>query len=285
MNKKIISIVMALVLTMGLLISCRFTGNATYESTASTDEKESASREDEYLKKITPFAYSDASSLALDKGAYIAVIGKGAKNDYWEAVKAGVDKAAEAINKNNGYTGNDKIKVVYSAPDTEGDVDQQINILDEELARYPIAVGISVVDYQAYQVQFDLASENDIPIITFDSGSTYPGIMARVGTDNNKASQQAASEMTDRLDNGGKILILAGDSKAESDIDRVKGFTDTISKNDKGITIADTVYMDQQKETPAEIIAKYPDITGIYITSGTLLSSMSDYFASDKSGI
>ena len=35
----------------------------------------------------------------------------------------------------------------------------RINILDEELARYPIAVGISVVDATACEVQFDLAAE------------------------------------------------------------------------------------------------------------------------------
>ena len=43
-------------------------------------------------------------------------------------------------------------------------MDEQVNILDEELARYPVAVGISVVDATACEVQFDLAAENDIPV-------------------------------------------------------------------------------------------------------------------------
>lgn len=36
-----------------------------------------------------------------------------------------------------GYSGNDKVKVLYSAPDENDNIDQQVNILDEELARYP----------------------------------------------------------------------------------------------------------------------------------------------------
>ena len=52
----------------------------------------------------------------------------------------------DELNEALGYSGKDKIKVTYNAPSHEGDVDEQINILDEELDRYPIAVGIAVID-------------------------------------------------------------------------------------------------------------------------------------------
>lgn len=65
------------------------------------------------------------------------------------------------------------MKVAFNAPDTADNVDDQVNLLDEELDRYPVAVGISIVDLQACQVQFDLATDSEIPIVTFDSGSDY----------------------------------------------------------------------------------------------------------------
>ena len=68
-----------------------------------------------------------------------------------------------------------KSKSHINAPSHEGDVDEQINILDEELDRYPIAVGIAVIDKTACEVQFDLAMENSIPIVEFDSPSDYQG--------------------------------------------------------------------------------------------------------------
>ena len=59
-----------------------------------------------------------------------------------------------------------KVKLVYSAPGRQrDDVDDQVNILDEELARYPVAVGIAAVDSGHVRFSFDLGSaENGIPI-------------------------------------------------------------------------------------------------------------------------
>ena len=93
-------------------------------------------------------------------------------------------QAVADINTNLGYKGNDKVKLVYSAPETENDVDDQVNILDEELARYPVAVGIAAVDSGACEVQFDLAAENGIPIVAFDSGTDYRNIVSMIDTDN-----------------------------------------------------------------------------------------------------
>ena len=60
------------------------------------------------------------------------------------------------INEALGYKGDDKVRMVYSGPSENGNVDEQVNILDEELARYPAAVAISIIDSQSCDVQFDL---------------------------------------------------------------------------------------------------------------------------------
>ncbi len=67
------------------------------------------------------------------------------------------------------------MKVTYSGPAEADDVDEQVSILDEELDRYPVALGIAIADTQACEVQFDLAAESDIPVVAFDSGSDYQG--------------------------------------------------------------------------------------------------------------
>ena len=40
------------------------------------------------------------------------------------------------MNKALGYSGDDKVKVTYNAPGGVEDIDEQVNILDEELARF-----------------------------------------------------------------------------------------------------------------------------------------------------
>ena len=121
------------------------------------------------LDVLRPIAYSNVENLNLEPGLYISIIGRNSNDSYWNEVKEGAERAVADINSMLGYKGDDKVRLNYSGPSESDDVDEQVNILDEELARYPVAVGISVVDATACEVQFDLAAENDIPIVAFSS--------------------------------------------------------------------------------------------------------------------
>ena len=121
------------------------------------------------LSEVVPSAYNNAEGLALEPGTYISIVGKANNNDFWKEVIAGVEQAEMDINAELGYEGNDKVKVTFSSPEEADNVDEQVSILDEELARYPIALGISIADVQACEVQFDIALENNIPIVAYDS--------------------------------------------------------------------------------------------------------------------
>lgn len=108
------------------------------------------------LDFVTPAAYSNIQGLNLEPGTYISIIGKDENSSYWKEVKKGVEQAVKDLNKTFGYSGEDKIKATFNAPDGE-DIDEQVNILDEELARYPDALGIASIDEDACKVQFDAA--------------------------------------------------------------------------------------------------------------------------------
>ena len=143
------------------------------------------------LDFVTPAAYSNIQGLNLEPGTYISIIGKDENSSYWKEVKKGVEQAVKDLNKTLGYSGEDKIKATFNAPDGE-DIDEQVNILDEELARYPDALGIASIDEDACKVQFDAAAENGIPVIALDSGNTYQGIQCTVKTNNTEAAKTVA---------------------------------------------------------------------------------------------
>ncbi len=116
------------------------------------------------LECSQPSAYGNVQGLNLEKGSSISIIGRGSSSRILESCSGRCKAGGSGYwNTNLGYKGNDKVKLVYSAPETENDVDDQVNILDEELARYPVAVGIAAVDSGACEVQFDLAVENGDP--------------------------------------------------------------------------------------------------------------------------
>lgn len=206
------------------------------------------SEEPEYqasLNPIMPSAYRDVRGLKLEKGTYISIIGKSEATAFWKAVRSGVMQAAEDLNQELGYSGNDKIKVTYNGPAKSEDIDEQVNILDEELSRYPDVIGIASIDEEACTVQFDLATENGIPIIALDSGNQYPGIQCTVKTDNQEAARTGAYKLADEIGGKGDVMVLVHDSKSETAKERAKSFQDEIAENYPDIRTAEVVYCDQ----------------------------------------
>lgn len=205
------------------------------------------------LNEISPTVYSEVQGLNLEPGTYISIIGKDESSAFWKSVKKGAAQAAEDLNEELGYTGSDKIKVLYNAPAKEENIDEQVNILDEELARYPDVVGIASIDENACTVQFDLATENGIPVIALDSGNNYPGIQCTVKTDNQDAARTGAYKLADEIGRDGEILLLVHDSKSETGKERASSFQAEIKENYPNIQIAETIYYDQMEELKKKI--------------------------------
>lgn len=206
------------------------------------------------LNEISPAAYSEVRDLKLEPGTYISIIGKDESSAFWKNVKKGAMQAAEDLNAELGYTGGDKIKVTYNAPAETEDIDEQVNILDEELARYPDVVGIASIDEDACTVQFDLATENGIPIVALDSGNNYPGIQCTVKTDNQDAARTGAYKLADEMGRDGKILLLVHDSKSETAKERAASFQKEIQENYPTSQVAEVIYCDKLQERKKAIV-------------------------------
>ena len=225
------------------------------EDTEPEEEKEPAKYQ-EKLNAISPLAYSNADGLALEKSAYISVIGKSDGKVFWNEAKKGAEQAADDINKALGYKGSDKVKVTYNGPSEAENVDEQVNILDEELARYPVAIAIAIADAKACEVQFDLAAENSIPVVAFDSGSDYKGLMAMVSTNNEKAAAEAAQHLAETVEAGGKIVLVSHDSKSKTATVREQAFAETMKSQYPDTPVAGIYHLDEMKKVISNEVNK-----------------------------
>lgn len=208
------------------------------------------------LNALQPHAYGNVQGLTLDPGVTISIIGRQEKTAYWTAIKAGAQAAVDAMNENLGYKGNDKITLNYSAPETENDVDGQVNILDEELARYPVAVGIALADSSASQVQFDMAADNGIPVVAFDAGTDYKDVVCMVDTDNIEAAGTAAAKLCDAISDSGEILMFVHDSNSTSAKGREEGFVTAIENEHAGVTIGQIYHLDELDAMKRQVAAE-----------------------------
>lgn len=208
------------------------------------------------LDAVTPSVYTDIEDLTLEPGTYISVIGKTENTSYWKQVRAGVEQAAADINEKLGYSGSDEIRVLFNAPSDGENIDEQVNILDEEMARYPDVIAIASIDEDASAVQFDLAVENGISIVAFDSGNSYQGIQCTCMTNNAEAAAAGASKLCEAIGESGEVALIVHDSVAGNARERTTGFTDEIMENHPGVSVVETIYMDQLDEMKRQAAAE-----------------------------
>ena len=303
---------MALVLSLALLGSgCSKTPANGGEST-NTNVNNTANTEDENQSKLdalNPDAYGNVEGLTLEPGSYISIIGRYSGDSYWKEVEAGAKQAVADINTLLGYKGNDKIKLTFSAPSERDNVDEQINILDAELARYPIAIAIAAVDTTACQVQFEAAADNGAPIVTFDSGSDYADIASHVSTNNIEASKTAANKLATLMERSGEVAVFVQDSFSMTAKERGQGFVEELAASFPDVSVVNIYHLDElgtmaaniaaeknaalaegeqeidpasitQKEVVQYILEKNPNLKGIYTTNLDTTQLVADVLSS-----
>lgn len=198
-------------------------------------------------------------SLAQDK-IYIPLISKGFQHQFWQAVKAGADKAAAEFD----------IEITFEGPDSETMVDRQIDMLAAALAKKPAAIGFAALDSQAAIPLLRQAHAAGIPIIAFDSGVESEIPLSIAATDNAAAAGLAAEEMAELIGATGKVAIVAHDQTSRTGIDRRDGFLNQM-KDYPNIEVVTVQYGggDQLKSTELTkaILTANPDLKGIFGTN------------------
>lgn len=253
MKKRWMTITAVVMATTFMICAC---GKQHEQTTTFTGKETEKPEYQGNLNAISPAAYNNVEGLNLEPGTYISIIGKDNSSSYWTNVKKGVMQAADDLNKELGYKGSDKIKVTYNAPAKSEDIDEQVNILDEELSRYPDAVGIASIDSAACSVQFDLATANGIPVISLDSGNEYKGIQCIVKTDNEDAARTGAYKLANEIGDEGQVILVVHDSNSETAKERAKSFEEEIKNNYPSVSIVETIYCDKLDDLKKKIAAE-----------------------------
>lgn len=188
----------------------------------------------------------------------VALISKGFQHQFWQAVKAGADQAGKEFG----------VTVTFEGPDTEAQVDRQIDMLSAALAKKPSAIGFAALDSQAAIPLLKQAQAEKIPVIAFDSGVDSDIPLATAATDNLAAAALAADKMAELIGNKGKIAVVVHDQTSRTGIDRRDGFVNEIKAKYPDIEIVDIQYGGgdqlQSTEITKAILAANPDLKGIF---------------------
>ena len=226
--------------------------------------------------------YLSVEGITLEPGTQIAMVATNADNVFFDIVKEGAQKAVADLNTELGFSGKDKISFTFTAPENE-DVIEQINIIDQFLDKAPNALCIAFTDASASKTQIQMAKNNGIKLIAFDTPDDDMQTEALVSTDNTAAASESAAKLFEGIGYEGKVAIIVHNSLTKTGQERKQAIVDTLanSYNDKDIQFVDIVYLAQEDRSESEILdellAKNPDLSGIICTDLLTTEMVIDY--------
>jgi ribose transport system substrate-binding protein len=178
--------------------------------------------------------------------------------DYWKNVLKGFEDAAEVLNVSVEYRGA-----------TEYDVQEQINVLEQVIARNPSGIAVSVIHAEALTHTLNKAVEAGIPLVLFDSGAPMSKAQSTLATDNFQAGVTAAHKMAELSSRRGKVAVITSPNQLNLQ-ERTNGFTETIRNHYAELTViavedgkGDPYFTEQVTRS---LLKQYPDLSGIFIT-------------------
>jgi len=159
---------------------------------------------------------------------HVAIISKGFQHQFWQAVYAGAQAAADEYG----------VTITFEGPESEADIDVQVNMLNQQLAMDPSAIALAALSTDSVLSQLQQAYDAGIPIVGFDSGvpdAPAGQVLANASTDNVAAAAIGADHLFPVLqeqiaaataDSPVVIAVLSQDVTSESITGRTRGFAE-----------------------------------------------------------
>lgn len=178
------------------------------------------------------FAAGQGDSKAASGKIYIPLVSKGFQHQFWQAVKKGAENAAKDLG----------VEITFEGPESESQVDKQIEMLQTALGKNPKALGIAALDSKAAIPLLKQAQAKKIPIIAFDSGVDSDIPLTTVSTDNIAAAGAAADKVAAAIGGKGKVAVLVHDQTSRTGIDRRDGFVKRMKEKYPEIVVLEPQY-------------------------------------------
>ena len=227
--KKLIALLLALVMVFALAACAAKSETPAPAETDTPATTDNTADTTEPAQDETP-----AAEETTGEKMYIPVMAKGFQHQFWQAVAAGANAAAADLN----------VDIYFDGPASETEIDAQVNMVKNELAKNPKAMALAALSTDAVTEILEECAEKNIPVIGFDSGvpgDTTGAVKATACTNNENAAAIAADKFNENetvveamknatSDNPVIIGCLSQDAVSASVSGRTTGFVDEMAK-------------------------------------------------------
>lgn len=192
----------------------------------------------------------------------IALVVGLANSPFFSDIACGAKSAAEK---------DGAVNLTVSAPN-QIDATAQTTVVRSVLAKKPDALIVEPLDAKALYAPLKQADAQGVKVLTIDTNiDPSDPSSSFVASDNVASGKMAAKAMSEQVPDGGKVLILGGLNGAQSNTDRVTGFTEGLADY-PNLEALPTQYEQQDATKAASIvqstIAVNPDLAGVFVATG-----------------
>ncbi len=195
----------------------------------------------------------------------IPVIIKATDSDFWQYVWVGA--------KNFALENPDKASVTLYGPKSEADIDEQISILEDVIAKNPQCILIASTSSDAPVAAMERAKEAGIKIVTIDNKVNTEAVETLLATDNVKGGALAADKMLEGwqakgIEPKGKVAVISAMAGVQVLVNRDEGFINRMKEIAPDVEILETRYVDNDivkaLGVAKDLMAANADLIGIF---------------------
>ncbi|MGC3955349.1 MAG: ABC transporter substrate-binding protein [Propionicimonas sp.] len=215
----------------------------------------------------TSAAPTDAPSTG--EKPYIAIVSKGFQHQFWQAVKKGAEQQAEK----------EGVTISFEGPATEAEVENQMTMLTNALAKKPAALGFAALDSKVAVPVLEQFKSAGIPVVAFDSGVESDIPVATAATDNKAAAAEAAKHMCELIGDSGSVGVMVHDQVSVTGQERRDGFIEQMKTSCPNVKVLEPQYGKGDPNLSADIassiIEANKDLKGIFLANeGTAIGGI-----------
>ena len=195
------------------------------------------------------------------KKILFSIKGPGSGNPFWASVEKGAKEEAAKLG----------VDLVLVAPPQEGDVQAQINQVEDQLAKGVDAIALAPGDPNAFAPIVDEAIKSGVPVVFVDTNGINEGVTF-IGTNNMNGAELAANFICDKTAKGSDVAILTGIESQSTALLRRDGAIKGFNNCGLNIVATQTAEWDTAKarSVTESIILKNPNIKAIFASNDNM---------------
>lgn len=155
-----------------------------------------------------------------DKQLTIAVIPKGTTHEFWKSIHAGAQKAGQEENA----------EIIWMGPLREDDRNAQIEVVESMISRGVDGIVLAPLDDMALRQPVQTATAAGIPVVIIDSDLSSDDHISFVATDNRVGGNRGGHLLAEKINHGGRVIMLRYQEGSASTMNREQGFMDAMAE-------------------------------------------------------